>query len=321
MLTYENNNKSIINNYMKPIQYYAYELIDSLTNQVIYVGKGKGSRMYYHIKAVLNGTHVNGKLKGRITSILQNGGTIKYNKIETVDESSAFLKEVELIQKYKTLGINLCNLTDGGEGISGHTFKKSEESKKKVSAKLKGIPKTEVHKKSLKSAKTNNPNNAKYWLNKSFSAEHIEKLKERANNRDPMKPETKLKISINNKQKERKGKSNEDVYGKEKADSMREKIRIRKLGKSYSVEINSKKGKHGNHHPTAVLFKITFNSVEFYYVAGLPGLKRFCKEFNLKIFSFVFDDSTNLAISKSHPDWKIEKLGRCKDFTNIEYRF
>jgi hypothetical protein len=311
--------RSHINNYMK--QYYAYELIDSLTDQVIYVGKGSGSRMYYHVKAVLNGTHVNVKLKNKINSIVSKGGSIKYNRIDLVDEASAFAKEVELIQIHRTLGTNLCNCTDGGEGISGHTFTKSEESKKKVSDKLKGIPKSNDHKISLKSAKKNNPNNSKYWLNKKFTEEHRQKLKESAQKRKNMSSETKHKISISGTWKELKGKSHEEIYGKEMADRMREKNRNSHLGKILSDQTKAKIARFAEQHPRALLYKCTNPSTDVFYCIGKHGLTELANHFKLKRFSFVFDTITKIAISKSHPGWTIEELGQYKNFPNVNYDF
>jgi hypothetical protein len=43
---------------------------------------------------------------------------------------------MELIDKYKKLGIKLVNITSGGEGVSG--LKHSSDAKKKMSEKAKG---------------------------------------------------------------------------------------------------------------------------------------------------------------------------------------
>jgi hypothetical protein len=56
----------------------------------------------------------------------------------------SLLVEMELIDKYKKLNINLCNLTNGGEGVSG--LNHSEKSKKLMSKKALGKKRTEEQK-------------------------------------------------------------------------------------------------------------------------------------------------------------------------------
>jgi len=221
-------------------QFYTYELINSITNEVIYVGKGSNSRMYAHLHAALHNYNMNPKFKYKILSILKNGGTILYNKINAINEQEAFIKEIELIKKHKDNNLDLCNLTDGGEGISGHRFKRTEESKKRISDIMKGKPKTEEHKKSLKMAKQNNPNNAKFWKNKTFSDEHKQKLSQRAQNRKPMTEEHKRHISENNWFRTTKNKNIEEIYGPERAEKMRIRNSETHRGKLVSTETKQK---------------------------------------------------------------------------------
>ena len=218
------------------MEFYTYELIDSRTSNVIYVGKGCSSRMYAHAYSAIKNREMNTKLKNKILSIIKNNGKILYNKITALNEQAAFDKEKELIKKYRDEGINLCNLTDGGEGISGHTFNRTEESKKRISEIMKDRPKTVEHKESLKAAKLNNPNNAKYWKDKTFSEEHKQKLSKRAQNRAPMSDEHRQHISENTYFRKFKNKTNEEIYGKEKAEILRNKNRDGHLGKHVGAE-------------------------------------------------------------------------------------
>lgn len=120
-------------------KYYVYYLIDPVTNLPFYVGKGFGNRMYNHEKSVLSGRipNNNGYLFNKINKILKECGYIKYHKIiDDIDENSALLKEIEEIKKIGRSDLklgSLCNLTDGGEGVSGLKF--SEKTKEKMSLK------------------------------------------------------------------------------------------------------------------------------------------------------------------------------------------
>jgi hypothetical protein len=79
--------------------------------------------------------------------------------VKNVDEELAFLVEMECIDQLKKLGVNLCNMTNGGEGASGS--KRSQETKNKLSAIRKNLPnsmlgkkhKTESRKKQSEDAK------------------------------------------------------------------------------------------------------------------------------------------------------------------------
>jgi len=96
--------------------YYVYQHQKADTGDIFYVGKGKGSRCstskgrnrYWH--------HVVDK-HGFVPVIMADG----------LDEELAFLTEAEVIDKYRKLGYQLVNATDGGEGASG--YKHSEEHK------------------------------------------------------------------------------------------------------------------------------------------------------------------------------------------------
>lgn len=102
--------------------FYVYEHIRPDTDMVFYVGKGSGYRLnskknrnqYWH-------------------NIVNKVGSFKTKVIfEHEDENLVFLVEQERIDQLRRLNIKLCNVTNGGEGISGFTH--SEESKKKMSS-------------------------------------------------------------------------------------------------------------------------------------------------------------------------------------------
>jgi hypothetical protein len=101
--------------------FYIYEHIRPDTNAVFYVGKGNGNRMNSLRDRNRYWKHIVGKV-----------GSFNALKIlEHEDEELVFLAEQERIDQLRRIGIKLCNITNGGEGISG--FNHSEESKKKMS--------------------------------------------------------------------------------------------------------------------------------------------------------------------------------------------
>ena len=263
--------------------FYTYELIDSRTNLVFYIGKGSNNRMYVHYNAIINNNKItNNKLENKIRSIYKNNGYIIYNKIEALNEQDAFDTEIELIKFYRNQNLDLCNLTDGGEGISGHTFKHSKETKEKISLRLKGKEKTEEHINELKKAKKDNINNTKYWKNKKFDNKHKEKLSISAKNRQKMSDETKQKISKNNKSKLNKGKTHTEIFGKEKSEKMAQANREKHLNKKASNETKQKMSlaQLGINHPKAKVYIINKNGI---ISEEKSTLKILSEKLNLKI--------------------------------------
>ena len=117
-----------------------YEHLRNDTNEVFYVGIGVDSNRAFekhgrnpHWKNIVNkvGYTVN----------------IVYKDIEHKEAKKI---EILIIEKYgrKNLGLgNLVNMTDGGEGVFGLIH--SEEARRKISERHKGIPKSEEHKNKL----------------------------------------------------------------------------------------------------------------------------------------------------------------------------
>jgi hypothetical protein len=143
--------------------FYVYALTDPRNeNRFFYIGKGKGHRATNHLVASAN--RENNSKQSTIKAIRNEGWEPSVNYlVENLTETEAHLKEIELIAYYgrKDLGKgHLTNLTDGGEGTSGHRhtdatkhkmrmadrskYKRiapvSEETKRKVSESLKGKP-------------------------------------------------------------------------------------------------------------------------------------------------------------------------------------
>lgn len=89
-------------------KFYVYELINSLTNKVIYVGKGCGNRMYNHIRLSKIKKHTNDDLQNTILYIIENGGEIIHRIVKCdISETMAYEFEIKLISEYGLS--NLCN--------------------------------------------------------------------------------------------------------------------------------------------------------------------------------------------------------------------
>ena len=108
--------------------YYVYQHRAADTNQIFYVGKGKDKRFCDKNKRGRYWKHYVAK-HGFIPEIIKNG----------MDEELAFLIEMECIDAYRKRGIQLINLTDGGEGCSGYSMSHTEEQKAKWSRDRKGM--------------------------------------------------------------------------------------------------------------------------------------------------------------------------------------
>lgn len=113
--------------------FYVYALTDPRnSNEIFYIGKGKAHRATNHLRPSAN--RENNSKQSTIKAIRAVG--LEPNIVmlyENLTEDEAHQKERELIKKYGRKDLNqgsLTNLTDGGEGTSGH--KHSDETKRKM---------------------------------------------------------------------------------------------------------------------------------------------------------------------------------------------
>ena len=131
-------------------KFYVYEHIKADTKEVFYVGKGIGNRCHKRTNRNRFWHNV----------VNKHGFEVKF-VAKDLDEDLALLVEVERIDQLKKLNHRLCNLTGGGEGVSGlvmsaesrkkmsdsHIGKKpSQETRKKQSLARVGVKKSEEHK-------------------------------------------------------------------------------------------------------------------------------------------------------------------------------
>lgn len=94
-----------------PEGYYVYLHRRKSDGQVFYVGKGKGVRAWH------KGARTRSEWWHRV---VDNHGYFIEIVCDGLSEQEAFDLEVKEIKKYRNLECPLVNLTDGGEGASGH---------------------------------------------------------------------------------------------------------------------------------------------------------------------------------------------------------
>ncbi len=99
------------------MNFYIYQHKKADTNEIFYVGKGKGNRLnsknrniYWH-------------------RVVNKHGFIIEKIIDGLDEELALFSEIEIIDVYRKRGITLVNMTNGGEGTSGYIHTKEHKEK------------------------------------------------------------------------------------------------------------------------------------------------------------------------------------------------
>ena len=108
-------------------------------DECFYVGKGHGNRAY-DMRRGRNRHH-----KAIVTKMHRIGSSVEVRIVaDGLIEDEAFQIERERIKFWRDAGVDLANLTDGGEGTVG--FKMSDETKAKLSAISKNMPQEQRNK-------------------------------------------------------------------------------------------------------------------------------------------------------------------------------
>jgi len=112
--------------------FYVYEHWRTDRDECFYVGKGKGRRAY--ILRDRNSHH-----RGIVAKLIRMGFAVEIRIVASgLIEDEAFQVERDRIAFWRSSGVDITNVTDGGDGVSG--LKMSDESKKKMSDAKKGKP-------------------------------------------------------------------------------------------------------------------------------------------------------------------------------------
>ena len=146
--------------------FYVYEHLRKTDGSVFYVGKGYGSRA----------TRQTNRNRYWHNIVNKHGFDVKFVATK-LDEELALLAEIERIDQQRKLGIKLCNLTDGGEGVVGYVATPETRAKlskahlgrkipkwlsDKYSALRKGKPKSDEWKKKVSLANTGKVRSEQY---------------------------------------------------------------------------------------------------------------------------------------------------------------
>jgi hypothetical protein len=148
------------------------------TGKIFYVGKGTLKRLKHRANRNPHWHNIVNKCGGFDAIILHDGLT----------EPEAFRLEIDQIKTLRLSGAELCNMTDGGDGISG--FKFSDETKLKMSLTRKGRPAPNKGKRASAEARENMRRAA---IGKVFSDEHRARLRKKRT--QPVSKETRDRIS------------------------------------------------------------------------------------------------------------------------------
>ena len=127
---------------------YVYTLTDPRNGMPFYVGKGVGRRCHFHAWEAKNSDKPTYKLN-KIRKIQSLGLDIVVRKVEeNVSHEQAKELECFLIAEMREFGIDLTNLTDGGDGRAGYVASQktiaktrhewTDEQKQRISNSLKG---------------------------------------------------------------------------------------------------------------------------------------------------------------------------------------
>lgn len=153
-------------------EYYVYIIKHPITNKVFYVGKGKGRRWQYHLYYIKSNDrpkkgYNSFYLFNKIKKMLREGIIPVVEKIfENLSETEALSKEIETIKYYGRE--NLCNLTNGGDGISGYKF--SIEARRKIADNLRGHKMSEKTRIALRNVNVGRKMKPEWVLKQTFMA-------------------------------------------------------------------------------------------------------------------------------------------------------
>lgn len=163
--------------------FYVYHHIRKDTNEVFYVGKGKEGRAFSKSNRNKHWHNINNKC-GFTIDIISEG----------LSEDEAFDLEKQEIARLSESGCELVNLTEGGEGVSGHKHSPDAIEKMRLAKlgkpnlALKGKPKSPEHVEKMAQSKRGKPNPctpekaaaiSEAKKGKPLSDKHVEALKNR----------------------------------------------------------------------------------------------------------------------------------------------
>jgi|APGre2960657404_1045060.scaffolds.fasta_scaffold59843_2 hypothetical protein len=135
-------------------KYYVYGLVNPIDGEIFYVGKGSGKRAYDHLKP--SGWGNNSHKLNKIQKIRKNGMEPHVLFLyENLDEKMAFDMEIREINRLKKDGVNLTNMTNGGDCGPIRFGKRSKSERQIVAEKTKeAMWKEEIRERHLNSIRS-----------------------------------------------------------------------------------------------------------------------------------------------------------------------
>lgn len=172
--------------------FYVYEHWRLDRDECFYVGKGKGRRAY-------DMKYRNRHHNAIQAKVAREGAAIEVRMVAIgLTEQEAFDLECERIRFWRNAGIDLANMTDGGDGKSGYTCSDATKQKMSDAAKERNKNPEYIEKLRVKTKQT--------WETNSLIRERVIESgrARRGIKRKPTSEETKIKIGLANKGKKRK---------------------------------------------------------------------------------------------------------------------
>lgn len=249
---------------------YVYGLLDQ-NDDLFYVGKGTGSRMYDHENVARRGgicSTNNYDLTNKIKTVINTENGVGYKVfVEDVDEETAY--EIEK-QKINEIGLdNLCNLTKGGKGCSGVEKIREKQSKATKQRWDNGDLDTCYAAEWIKNQK------GKTW-EEIYGEEKAKRMKEKMSKANSVSYEERY----GERAEEEKRKRREAIKKAYEEESLREKVgeeRWKKIQKKKSKTAKPVKKRH-NH----TVYKVKSPKGEIFVFKGLKKVKDYFSKHNEK---------------------------------------
>jgi hypothetical protein len=132
---------------------YVYTLTDPRNGLPFYVGKGHGKRCAFHLDEAKYYVKRKSKKLNKIRKLMSLGLKPIISKVEeNVSDADAIDFECLLIAEMRDFGIELTNMTDGGDGAQG--YKHTEEHKQLMRKLFAGRIFTEAHRQAMSKPKS-----------------------------------------------------------------------------------------------------------------------------------------------------------------------
>lgn len=259
-------------------QFYVYQLIDPRTNLPFYIGKGKGTRCYDHLKETYQNTE--NKRKYAFIKGLRNKGLepIVEKILDNLDEGTAYYLEEVYIWKFGRISFDengiLTNICENNRPPNAKGRKLTEEQK----LKLKGKKISDEHKKII----------SKIHKGKNVSKETRLKLSKKLTGQK-LSIETRKKMSIS------KFGCGNNMFNKNHTIETKKKMRENHIKCDGEFNANAK------------IWKIQSPIGEKFILRGT--LDKFCKEHNISTWTMANIAKTGVKVKKGNcVGWSCEYM-------------